>query len=262
MSSYCILLKYASAGDFVYVRELTGHDELSVTETGTVEAIQLLDRLLVDGHETALIPGQADEIATADRDWLLAHIYRLTYGTKIESTISCTACSSFIDLNFNLDDLLAFIQSKTPDMSVKQVDKGIFELHDGSRFRLPRGKDECTIMGLSPDMAEKRLLERCLIHTSPNGDTEEQLQTVMGQVAPVIETEMAAECPDCGKQQMIYFDIQSFLLSALIRERKQITMEIHRLAMAYHWNHNDILSLPRSLRRMYLSFVIAEMGVD
>ena len=262
MSSYCISLKYASAGDFVYLRELTGRDELSVSETGTIGAIQLLDRLLADGHETALIPGQADEIATADRDWLLAEIYKRAYGTKIESTISCTTCSSFIDLNFNLDDLLAFIQSKTPEISVREADKGIFELHDGSRFRLPRGKDEFAILGLSPDKAEKTLLERCLVQASSNRDTEQQLLTVMGQFAPVIETEMAAQCPDCGEQQTIYFNIQSFLLSALMRERKRIMMEIHRLAMAYHWHHNEILNLTRSLRRMYLSFILAEMGVD
>lgn len=262
MSFYSVPLKFVSPGNSVYLRELTGHDELSVTNTGTVGAIRLLDRLLVDGHNSSYTPGMAEEIATADRDWLLAETYKRTYGTKIESTISCTECDSLIDLNFDLDQLLAFIQSEDSEKQPKYVDEDIFELEDGCRFRLPRGSDEFAIIGLPPEEAESKLMERCLVQASPNEKTQERLKSAMEQVAPIIETELKVRCPDCSKQQTIFFDIQSFLLSALMSDRKRIGIEVHRLAMAYHWSHDEILSLPRSLRRLYLSYIFAEMGLD
>lgn len=257
-SNFYVSLNFTPGVNRVCLRELNGFDETSVDGTGTESALQLLDRLLVKKPDTNLGEGMAGAITTADRDRLLVAIYQKTYGNRIESTLPCSACQEPFDLNFTLSELQSFIHTVEQEVPVKQMERGIYELENGSRFRLPRGEDEYAILGQSTETAEKMLLDRCLLDPSEEGDLD-LLQQAMSQLAPVFETELAANCPECGHHQMIHFDLQTYLLTALRQEKKRIALEVHRLARAYGWSHQELLSLPRSLRRTYLSYIMAEL---
>src|SRR6516162_7280458 len=81
------------------IRELTGLDEQCVRDVSTATAIALLDRVVEAGPGTSW---RAAHLTAADRDRLLAAIYRATYGDWITSTPPCRNCASLFDLTFAL----------------------------------------------------------------------------------------------------------------------------------------------------------------
>ena len=93
------------------LRELNGFDEQSVSGLDTATAIGLLDRLLVRAPGSSAQQLKAVELTAAERDRLLAAVYKRTFGSRIESTVRCTACESLFDLAFSIEDLLAALNS-------------------------------------------------------------------------------------------------------------------------------------------------------
>ncbi len=258
MSITQIPLRFSSGRTFVCLRELCGHDEQSVDGIGASDAILLLDRLLVASAGMDITPGKASEISIADRDSLLAAIYIRYYGSYIRSTITCVDCEQPFDIDFSLEKLVKHIHSNANGNKIKKGTDGHFQLPDGQRFRLPTGEDEFAVSGMPPEEAAITLTKRCVFDSNPAEDNE-PLQKAMKEVAPVLDLDMDAGCPECGRQQTVHFDIQYYLLHTMIEGKKQIALEVHRLATAYGWRLNEILDLPRSLRKTYVSLVESEL---
>ena len=256
MSVYYVFLKFTPTGKWACFREICGNDLLKINRAGTLDAIQLVDNLLVERPEADIRPGMAASIATADRDELLSAIYRTTFGNRIESTIDCQACEEAFDLNFEVSTLHEFIKKKVAQPDLNKEDDGAFRLRGGPRFRLPNGEDERLLFGLPRGQAGQLLLERCLLDEDAQ-DNAADIQAVMRQIAPIFETDLQANCPECNHQQDIRFDIQSYLLNALLLEKVELPREVHCLAVNYGWSHQEILDLPRSLRQRYVSLIMA-----
>jgi hypothetical protein len=250
-----VALGFVPDGAWAGLRELCGHDEESVCDTDTLTAIQLLDRLLIDGQGVTIGPGCAAKLTAADRDRLLAAVYMRTYGPCVESTLHCRHCDEPFDLDFYLQDLLDSLQGSE---SAAEKD-GVFTLDDGCRFRLPTGEDECAVRHLAPGEAERELLARCTVEGDAAANPD-AVQAAMDAIAPVLSLEMNAHCPECGECQPVHFDIQSYLLSMLESEQEQFVREVHRLATAYGWSLEEILGLPRRRRRAYVALVEAEIA--
>lgn len=259
MRTRLLALHFTPESQWVCLRELCGHDELSVSGTGTLNAIGLVNRLLVEHPVTTISSGKANTIATADRDRLLADLYGHTWGNQIDSTISCSHCNHQFDLNFLLNDLqLHLYESLDKNLKIESETKGIFQLPTGQKFRLPTGEDECAIVGLSPEQAVLALKTRCLLDKEESHHFEEDL---FEQIAPLIETDMLATCPECEQSQNVQFDIQSWLLTTIQQEQQILIREVHQLAMSYKWSHQEILDLPRYLRRKYVRLIEASYGL-
>ncbi|MCF6407753.1 hypothetical protein L3C95_33005 [Chitinophaga filiformis] len=251
MLMYPFELQFTPGHRQVLLRELCGQDELKVAGYGTADAIHLIKGMIGQGQSL-----QAGAIATADRDRLLAAVYRHTYGARIESTIHCRYCNALFDVVFSLDDLLLHTQPERDKSTLIQTTEGWYQTAEGHSFRLPTGDDELAVSGLPVDEAVQMLLARCTATGTISGNTT-GVQEAMEQVAPLLQKEMLAHCPECSKEQQVSFDMQSFLLVRLKNDQRMATLEIHQLAMAYHWSHQEILQLPRSLRRTYAAFIEA-----
>lgn len=245
---YPFTLKYFPGNPALVLRPLSGREELAVLDTGIITALNVLDSL-IDHHAL-----KADQITTADRDRILAFLYTLHFGPNIESKINCRFCQKPVDLNFSLDDLRSHIEQQHGSPVAGQLEDGSFELPSGCRFRLPTGSDELALVGFPPASAASMLLRRCIIAGDP-GEYGEAAQRAMEEIAPLLQTEMTANCPECGQEQQLRFDIQSFLLNRLKNERQRTAWEVHLLASAYRWSHREIVELPRALRRMYVAFL-------
>src|SRR5262245_21821872 len=139
--------RFAPGPARVKVRELTGLDEQLVQDASTATAIELLDRL-VEGLPDG--PGRAARVTASDRDRLLAAVYRLPYGPRIDSTARCTACGKLFDLTFSLDDLLSAVERAPSPTGVEPLEDGTFRTAGGARFRLPTGEDERAVAALPP----------------------------------------------------------------------------------------------------------------
>ena len=256
-----VQLNGAAGGGWAFLREITGAEEQSVTSTTTADAIRLLAGLLVDIQPGSLRPEELGGLHAADRDQMLAEIYRRIYGQRVESTVDCGICGEVFDLDFSLPTLLRSLHSAELPEPVEQLDDGSYVLADGLRFRLPGAEDEYAVMGLAPGVAESELLQRC-IQDLPEGvdpdESAERIQAVMESLAPIVDLELDARCPECGKDQQVHFDLQNFLLSSLCAERGKLMAEIHSLASSYGWSLTDILNLPRSQRRSLAALIEAD----
>lgn len=244
------------------LRELAGFDEQMVTDTHTATAIELLDRLAspVAGSDGA--PWTAAALTASDRDRLLAQVYADNYGRKVQSTARCGHCASLFDLEFDIHKLMRVLDAPAPVMAQPLAD-GTFRHHSGIRFRLPTGEDEIAVTNHAAAEAAHALLQRCLVE-DPGTLSEEALAAVeeaMEEVGPVLDLDLDAKCPECGKQQPVHFSVQFYLLRAIEQGWKQAAREVHLLARAYGWSLPEILDLPRSQRRTLVELIEAERSL-
>jgi hypothetical protein len=143
------------------------------------------------------------------------------------------------------------------DAAIERLPDQTFRTPGGVRFRLPTGDDELAVRGLTPPAAEREMLRRCILETSAPV-VEESVQEAMEQVSPILDLSLDALCPECGAAQKVHFDLQLYLLQSLVQGRKQLWLDAHTLASAYHWSPNQILGLARADRRLLVSILEAE----
>ncbi|MBA3357669.1 MAG: hypothetical protein H0U18_17360 [Pyrinomonadaceae bacterium] len=242
------------------LRELNGFDEQSVCGLDTMAAIGLLERLLVRRPGSPTEQFKAIQLTASERDCLLADVYQRTFGPRIESTARCALCGELFDLTFDIGNLLtAYRAVQLSETEARTEPDGTFSLPGGLRFRLPTGEDEMAVVGLPSDQAEMALLHSCIIEAE-KGVNLDAVQHAMEEVAPVLDLDLDAQCPDCGSKQQVHFDIQFYLLRALEQQSKRFAREVHRLAVAYGWSLNEILSLSRTKRRTFVEFVDGDLS--
>jgi hypothetical protein len=243
----------ALPGGWVALRSLTGHDESAVEADDLPAALDLLNRVLVQTPGAMVGAGGAGRLTCAARDRVLAALYRLVYGDMIASTVRCAVCDQPFDLSFSLDALTG--AHAADDVRADAV----FVTESGMHFRLITGEDELMVIGLVPMAARRALLQRCVQHAEPmDDDALDAVEAGMERAAPLLNVELSAACAECGREQRVAFDIQTYLLARLNNERARLMAEVHTLAMTYHWSLSDILSLTRGERRQYLALIDAD----
>lgn len=244
-------------GRWARLRELCGRDESLVRGTSSDVAVTLLDRLLVAAPGRGVPPGAAGDLAICDRDRLLAAVYRSTFGDRVETRARCIDCGEPFDLHFSLSALQDSLELEP--LADGPDERGHYHLPDGRSFRLPTMHDEQALTGLDPADAPRALAARCLVAGDPDADPAPLLAAIERH-APVIDLELAAHCPHCERDGLVHFDLQSFLLSALVREGPWLAREVHRIAVTYHWSRAEILDLPRSQRQLHVSLIEADIA--
>ena len=241
------------------LRELTGFDELGTEGTHPVAATALIERLLVEAPG-ALGPTELSTLPLGERDRLVAALHARHFGDRVESVVCCSACGKAFAIDFSLQALLASLSEGTPGERPAGPDEGgFYAFEDGRSFRLPHTGDERAVRGLSTAAAADELLRRCSAGAAST-ENASWLPAAMAVVGPVIDLELPARCSLCRREQAVHFDIVSFFLVSLARERSLLLREVHRLAAAYHWGRNEILGLSRSERRVYVTLVESERG--
>jgi hypothetical protein len=254
MIAESIPLRFAGAIRIGCLRELTGRDEYTVAGASTANAINLLASLLDETSTSERESVRAVDLVAADRDRLLAAVCERAFGDRIESTLTCARCAQPFELYFSLRRLIESVNECTAVGEWKALGNGRFEGDDGVRFRLPDGNDELAIAGLASDEVESFLLSRC----TEGGDWAEgriAFEELLEQIAPLLDLELVAPCAECNHIHTIQFDIQSYLLGAIVGERRRLLSEINRIATAYAWSLDEILSLPRSDRRQLVELI-------
>jgi len=238
---------------FAVLRALTGAEEFAFAADEAFAGTALVDRLLVRAAGASVGPGEADLLAVADRDRLLAALYKTCFGDRIESVCLCGGCGERFALDFRVSDIEAReTDGPTP---VGPDAEGCFTLDGGARFRLPTVADLKAVAGLDGREALAALRRRCIQHDeSADADT---IDAAMEKAGPLLSCDLEAQCPQCGGTEVVRFDLERHLLSALAAERRYLTREIHVLASAYHWPLSEITSLSRDDRRALVRSVEA-----
>jgi len=257
------------------LRALNGDDEAAIREFSPglfpVEHItMLLRRCLVRlGPKTEIDVNDVRALTVGDRDALLLHLRRLTYGDKIHSVLACpqTGCREKMDLELTIGDILI-----PPNQHAKAVYEA--ELNEKNiaykvKFRLPTGADQEAMVKMGtrdPDSASMRLLQLCIKEINKNGRkiksknnfpvaVAEALSQRMVELDPQAEILLKMPCPSCQQEFVANFDIGDFFFKELTAHSQQVFREVHLLAWHYHWDESDILNMTRSRRQIYLKLL-------
>lgn len=81
----------------------------------------------------------------------------------------------------------------------------------------------------------------------------------MGRLAPQLEVEVEAACPDCGAEFSTRIDVPYLALAEMNINEAELDWEVHYLAWHYHWPETEILALTPGRRRRYISLVQREL---
>ncbi len=237
---------------YAVLRGLTGAEELAFGPDIAFAGAALIENLLVREAGASVGPGEADLLSIADRDRILAALYRANFGDHVASTCLCGACTERFEFGFNISDLES-PQAGGPAVSGPDKE-GRFRLARGEWFHLPTVADLKAIAGLDRSQALEALRARCL-HGS-DADVA-AVEAAMERVGPLLSCDLEACCPHCGTVEIIAFDLERHFFGALAAERRYLTNEIHALASAYHWSLQEIAALPREDRRALVRCVEA-----
>lgn len=241
----------STGGRWAVLREPAGIDEDGVAGRTSLDAIRLLDRLLVREVGAAVEPGTAATLPVPERDVLLAAAWRMTSGPTIADSLTCAECGARFDIDFDLD---AVVEQARAAMGGLPVADGVYTLSSGARFRMPTGEDERAVLGLVEEEAAAALLARCLVAGDPQRDGPDVV-AAMERVGEGLDVDLDARCVECGHPHQVRFQIQDYLLGAFAADWSGLAEDIHRLAIAYRWSLGEILALPRARRRAFVAIL-------
>jgi hypothetical protein len=244
-------------GRWACLRELRGRDEAALGDAAELAMVALVDQLLVATPGTTVAPGMAGALALADRDRLLAAIYRQHFGDRVDGRHACAGCGEAFGVGLSLAALEASLTEGAAVVTGPD-EVGAFRLPGRGRFRLPTTQDRRAVVGLDVDAARAALARACRLDADAGDDDE--LETGMEAAGPLLDLDLDASCPSCGTAAVVHVDIVSHLHGVLRQERRWLVREVHCLARAYGWGLAEILDLPRSERRAFVS--LNEPAVD
>jgi hypothetical protein len=200
---------------------------------------------------------QLATLAIGERNRRLLLLRQKLFGSKAEAVVACPICQERLEFTLPLSSFTGEAPKHTESFSLCS---GSYTMN----FRLPNSLD---LLALPRDIAKARdfLLERCLIDVQHKGkkvtaqDLPEKviadLNKQMANADPQAVMELRLECPACHHAWTAIFDIASFLWCELDHWGKHMLLAIHRLASAYGWREEDILSMSTWRRQTYLELL-------
>jgi hypothetical protein len=250
----------------VELRPLTGCEEEYLSslaaDTSAGRAVtQLLARCLrrvegTAGVDAAIVRG----MLVGDREYLMVKLRQMTSGDKMRAILRCPseACGKNMEVPISLAEL---------PVEERPVKSGTFTVeltgHGPVEFRLPTGGDQ---EALAPVADEPRgvdeLLRRCVLRmpgSATLADAGPLVEERIEQLAPRMEVELEAVCPECGNAFSAPLDLAGFVLSELMSDLQHLRPEVHFLAWHYHWPESEILAMTRRKRRRYIELVEDEL---
>lgn len=195
------------------------------------------------------------ELNIGQRDRLLLALRERFFGKILHCDGTCPACDKPVEISFSTHD----IQTRPPEQQKTELIMGNYQIG----YRLPNSFDLAAVTACTNEnSAKKILIERCLVKILHNGKliTADELpneiidktEQVISEQDPQSEILLDLNCPECGSQWQVLFDIATFLWTEIAVKAKRLLQDVHALARAYGWSETDILKLSDNRRQIYL----------
>lgn len=245
------------------MRGLTASDLLEVWERGrtgggTERALLMLSAAVPDST-----PDDFADISVGRRNALLLRLREQTFGPALDGIVACPGCSETLELSFSVGDV-AIDSSADPGMW-HDVEIGGLAI----RYRLPTSRDLLSIESIGdPVAAGRSLVERCVeVRAAPRqrsrrGLSRSALERVGDEMAardPGAVADLRLSCPACGRDDVVSFDIASFLWAEIEGRAPRLLLEVHELASAYGWAEAEILALNPWRRSFYRAMAARDL---
>jgi hypothetical protein len=262
----------------VYLRPLCGEDEAFLLEAGEslsapARVTALLSRCILRvGAEENVTPEMVRALTAGDREALLLHLRRITYGERLPCLLNCTdsACGERMDLELKVSELLLepYAASQEWNEVAVRTEKKMYRV----RLRVPNGLDQEFVAErawMNATDAENLLLQRCVESVSAEGSSPltmdqwpaelaDEIGRKFGELDPQAEILLSLQCPACGQAFTGEFDAGAYLYHELRGHIPHLYREVHRMARSYHWSEAEILSMTPRKRSVYLSLLAGE----
>jgi hypothetical protein len=253
----------ASAGDKwirqVYLRRLVGSDERLIGDVSYLplhaRIVALLERVvLFEEGETGTT--LLRHLSIGDRVALMLHVRKMEIGDTIDGMISCARCGKSISVVLSAARLLA-TGDPIPCASY-DVAAGGFKV----RIKPLTSLEQDEIVNRAEDEDLDEMLARTCIASSDLPLPEklpDQLMLAIGlkleEVDPLSDIVLDVTCSECCQTFSASFNAEDFILKELGPGQGYLESEVHWLALNYHWSESEILSLPVTRRRRYISLI-------
>jgi hypothetical protein len=224
----------------------------------------------------------ARALLVADRQYLMLVLRGATFGEQVQATVVCpwAGCARKVDIDFALGDIpVRRATRRSTTYAMQLSDDAAFVDENGAAhrdvvFRLPTGGDQELIAPLALQSEQRALAALLSLCTCAIGDLRQpsemlisqlcplaraEIERAMESVAPAVELTISGQCPECGRMFDRPLDIQDFVFDELRIGRAPLYREVHYLAYHYHWSEREIMSLPRTKRRMYIEILADEI---
>lgn len=263
------------------LRPLSGSEEelLADPDGGTVpqRVSRVLSRCVQRiGSVEPLSQEEARQLLVGDRQCLLLALRCATFGPRVWGTVWCPwpDCGRQVDIEFSLQDLpvreAAWLKNEPLEVSLSaeaawQDESG--GAHRCVGVRLPTGADQEALCHLDRENgaeALQRLLERCVVRIGPCSRpgpediarlsplARMEIEQAMERAAPGPDLLLQGDCPECGREFPIPFDLQDFFFGEVRTSCDLLYREVHYLAFNYHWSEEEIMGMSRERRRRYI----------
>nr|NIM16422.1 hypothetical protein [Candidatus Aminicenantes bacterium]NIM81468.1 hypothetical protein [Candidatus Aminicenantes bacterium]NIN22576.1 hypothetical protein [Candidatus Aminicenantes bacterium]NIN44655.1 hypothetical protein [Candidatus Aminicenantes bacterium]NIN89186.1 hypothetical protein [Candidatus Aminicenantes bacterium] len=161
-----------------------------------------------------------------------------------------------------------FFAAKLPKNTAFKDDGG--KNHFQVEFRLPNGGDQEELASLAVENeaeAVNELFSRCICRIGRltkidrsmvkklPARARETIENKMEELAPQVDPDMEATCPECETLFTLHFNMSQFFLNELKINLDQLYQEVHFLAFYYKWSESEILAMTNKKRRKYLELL-------
>ena len=253
-------------------RPLTGAVELAVCEAS--QYAETLPELVTEvllatlGHIGGLELDVkiVDALSVGDRQFLTTCLAGRLGEDEAWFTVNCRACGERFDFPLRFSELP--VKPAGPSYPFCET-----ILRAGKcRWRVPNGADQKALALLpSDEEALQTLLQRCLVHDETEAGTDippglvanltapeiARIETALEAQAPEVTNRVQAACVGCSEINETEINPLRYLSTPL----QGVSIDIHRIASAYHWSEAEILSLPRHRRLHYLELIDRGRGM-
>ena len=251
-------------------------DQLSAAALPLERDTRLLERCVLGlGREQ-----DVSELSLGDRETLLLHARRLTFGGEIECVLPCPECGERMDFQLQVERLLTQHEAGAPPRYFEET------METGGerfrvRFRVPCGadlEDALRVPKRKPREGVQAVLARSVEWVRSEGAPENgsagttisiqqwpaglaaQIAEHMAELDPQAETALQLTCPACQHSFTTSFDIGDYFFRELRARELRRYQEVHQLALAYHWSETEILSMSPRKRQIYLDLLAESSG--
>jgi hypothetical protein len=270
----------------VRVRAIAEDDAALVDELSSTALPLERDTLLLARCVTGLERGDGPrmqcvrDLSLGDREALLLHARRLTFGGQIDCVLPCPECHERTDLQLHVDQLLLPVAAGEPKRYFEET-----MVADGVRFRvqfrIPSAadleealSDSNRVCSDAVQVVLYRSVEWVRLQSEESelanenalpldawpADLMTRISERMEELDPQAEINLNLTCPACQHCFTTVLDIGDYLLRELTAREQRRYQEVHQLALAYHWSEADILNMSQRRRQLYLNLLSESSG--
>lgn len=192
-------------------------------------------------------------------DAALLELRRALLGDVLVVRATCKQCGEVLEVALSVPELL----------SIEPASRGeCTETYDDGTTVTARAvtPEDVAVASQCADAAAAvdTLVERCVRARRGGRDVavrdcapvvRADLERILASLDPQGDVSLDVRCAACGRARALALDLGAVVWRELTAYVEGLLFDVHRLASAYGWRHDDVLGLPGPVRAVYLELV-------